>query len=88
MANTMKFFDRMLTVFLARQNPDSTRANPRFMKNTSDAVKSTQIVSRAIVSSSGVLAAASAFVPRHTATTAAREKVRRFNRLTLPPFNE
>ena len=58
MANTMKFLERMLTVFLARQKPDSTSAKPRFMKNTSDAVISTQTVSRAMVSSSGVLVAA------------------------------
>ncbi len=38
MAKTMKFFERMLTVFFDRQNPDSTSANPRFMKNTRDAV--------------------------------------------------
>src|SRR3970040_1377993 len=30
-ANTMKFFDRMFAVFLARQRPDSSRAKPRFM---------------------------------------------------------
>ncbi len=44
-ANTMKFLDRMLTVFFARQKPDSTVANPKFMKNTSIAVTSTQTVS-------------------------------------------
>ena len=54
----MKFFDRMLTVFFDRQNPDSTSANPRFMKKTRDAVSSTQMVSSAMVSSSAVLACA------------------------------
>ena len=54
----MKFFERMLTVFLDRQKPDSTSAKPRFMKNTSEAVSTTQIVSRATVSSSAVLACA------------------------------
>ena len=58
MAKTMKFFERMLTVFFDRHIPDSTSAKPRFMKNTSDAVNSTQIVSSAIVSSSGVFVAA------------------------------
>ena len=69
MAKTMKFFERMLTVFLARQNPDSTSAKPRFMKNTSAAVRTTQTVSRATVSSSGVFAAALAWVARLTLTT-------------------
>ena len=58
MAKTMKFFERMLTVFLARQNPDSTSAKPRFMKNTRDAVSTTQMVSSATVSSSAVFACA------------------------------
>ncbi len=56
MAKTMKFLDRMLTVFLDRQNPDSTSAKPRFMKNTRVAVISTHTVSSATVSSSAVLA--------------------------------
>ena len=47
-ANTTKFLNRMLTVFLARQKPDSTSANPRFMKNTRNAAIITQIVSSAI----------------------------------------
>src|SRR3989338_11141465 len=46
-ANTMKFFDRMFVEFLTRQNPVSTHAKPRFMKNTSIAVTNTQIVSSA-----------------------------------------
>ena len=54
----MKFFDRMLTVFLARQNPDSTSAKPRFMKNTRDAVNNTQIVSIPTFRSAGVCASA------------------------------
>ncbi|HET6371131.1 MAG TPA: hypothetical protein VFG95_08035 [Nitrospiria bacterium] len=41
----MKFFDRMFTVFLLRQKPDSTIANPRFMKKTSMAVTKVQMVS-------------------------------------------
>ena len=45
MANTMKFFARMLTAFLARHNPDSTMAKPRFMKKTRNAVNSTHAVS-------------------------------------------
>ena len=36
-ANTMKFLNRMFTVFFARQRPDSTMAKPRFMKNTRNA---------------------------------------------------
>ena len=52
----MKFFERMLTVFLARQNPDSTSANPRFMKNTSDAVIKTHTVSMPTFNSAGVWA--------------------------------
>ena len=79
----MKFFERMLTVFLVRQNPDSTSAKPRFMKNTSDAVNTTQIVSSAIVSSSAVFAAASVVAEsaRHPATTQPnQEYLCRFNR--------
>ena len=53
----MKFLERMLTVFFDRQKPDSTSAKPRFMKNTSEAVSTTQMVSSATVSSSGVFAA-------------------------------
>ncbi len=45
MAKTMKFFARMLTAFLARHNPDSTMAKPRFMKKTRNAVNSTHAVS-------------------------------------------
>ena len=41
----MKFFERMLTQFFARHMPDSTQAKPRFMKNTSMPVTSTQTVS-------------------------------------------
>ena len=44
-ANTMKFFERMFTAFFARHMPDSTRAKPRFMKNTSMPVTSTHTVS-------------------------------------------
>jgi hypothetical protein len=54
MAKTMKFFERILTVFLARQNPDSTSAKPRFMKNTRAAVSKTQTVSIPTFRSAGV----------------------------------
>src|SRR5688572_20275645 len=50
-ANTMKFFDRMLTQFFARHMPDSTQAKPKFMKNTRNAVINTQTVSAAIFTS-------------------------------------
>ncbi len=56
MAKTMKFFERMLTVFFARQKPDSTSAKPRFMKNTRDAVIRTHTVSMPIFRSAGVWA--------------------------------
>ena len=46
-ANTTKFFERMLTQFLARAKPDSTQPKPRFMKNTSIPQTSTQTVSAA-----------------------------------------
>ena len=54
MANTMKFFDRMLTVFFDRHIADSTSAKPRFMKNTSAAVSNTHIVSIPTLRSAGV----------------------------------
>ena len=44
-AKTMKFLDRMLTVFFALARPASTEANPRFMKNTRIAASRTQKVS-------------------------------------------
>src|SRR5699024_3480552 len=43
-AKTIKFLDRMLTVFLARATPASTAAKPRFMKNTRIAASSTHKV--------------------------------------------
>src|SRR5690348_16082433 len=43
----MKFLERMLTQFFWRHIPDSTDAKPRFIKNTSIAVTSTQTVSAA-----------------------------------------
>src|SRR4026207_1773842 len=58
-ANTMKFFERMFTQFFARHMPDSTVAKPRFMKNTSMPVTSTQTVS-AITLSSALVGAAGA----------------------------
>ena len=39
---SIRFFIRMLTVFLARVNPDSTRANPACMKNTRKAATQVQ----------------------------------------------
>src|SRR5688572_31373003 len=53
-ANTMKFFERILTQFLARHIPDSTQANPRFMKNTRNPVIITQTVSAITLRSAGV----------------------------------
>src|SRR4051812_33043456 len=50
-ANTMKFFDRIFTQFFARHIPDSTVANPRFMKNTSMPVTRTHTVSAITLSS-------------------------------------
>src|SRR6187549_1264376 len=47
----MKFFARMLTAFLRRQKPDSSRAKPAFIQNTRNAVISTQAVSAMILSS-------------------------------------
>src|SRR6188474_138632 len=59
-ANTMKFLDKMLTVFFARHMPDSTVAKPRFMKNTSMPVTMTHIVSAMILTSPAVSATAGA----------------------------
>ena len=44
-AKTMKFLERMLTVFLDRAKPASTLAKPRFMKKTSIAARNTHKVS-------------------------------------------
>ena len=44
----MKFFARMLLVFLARHRPLSTSAKPAFIQNTSIAVTSTHTVSMPI----------------------------------------
>src|SRR5262245_95634 len=44
-AKTMKFFDRMLTVFFTRHIPDSTSANPAFIQKTRNAVINVQTVS-------------------------------------------
>ena len=73
MAKTMKFFDKMLTVFLLLQNPDSTNAKPRFMKKTREAVSTTQMVSNAIVSSSAVLAWAVEAHARHATSMRAEQ---------------
>src|SRR5687768_17313818 len=82
----MKFFDRMLTVFFARQNPDSTSANPRFMKNTKAAVSTTQIVSKATVSSSAVFASALGTTPRQIrAAMQASQYFRRLSRCIHSP---
>src|SRR3972149_5777972 len=66
-ANTTKFFARIVTVFLARQKPDSTEAKPRFMKNTRNAVASTHTVStatlRSVAFASRVLGGAAAAPP-------------------------
>ncbi|MBM7687007.1 hypothetical protein JOD07_002805 [Defluviitalea raffinosedens] len=48
-AKTIKFFDRMLTVFFDLAKPDSTAAKPRFIKNTSTAANNTQRVSMIII---------------------------------------
>ncbi len=61
-ANTIKFFERMLTAFFARQKPDSTHAKPRFMKNTKNAVIMTQLVSAMIFKSAAVGPAGAAAV--------------------------
>src|SRR5512145_191117 len=50
-AKTMKFFDSMFTQFFARAKPDSTIANPRFIKKTNIAVINTHRVSRTIFGS-------------------------------------
>ena len=47
-AKTMKFFDRMFTVFFDRAMPASREANPRFMKNTRTAARKTHKVSTII----------------------------------------
>jgi len=44
-ANTTKFFARMLTQFLARQRPLSTKAKPAFIQNTSMPATMTHTVS-------------------------------------------
>ncbi len=82
----MKFFDRMLTVFLARQNPDSTSAKPRFMKNTSDAVISTHIVSIPTFSSAGVCAMAGVAPSMESSNPAARIPGTFF--LIVPPWTK
>ena len=48
-ANTMKFLDRMLTVFFDLAKPASTAAKPRFMKNTRIEARNTHKVSIIIV---------------------------------------
>ena len=55
MAKTTKFFDRIMTAFLLRHRPASSRPKPAFMKNTRMAVTMTQTVSRATFSSAGVI---------------------------------
>lgn len=50
-ANTMKFLPNTATTFLARQNPASNMAKPRFMKKTKKAVTRTQMVSMATLAS-------------------------------------
>src|SRR5688572_32516696 len=77
----MKFFDKMLTVFFARQNPDSTSANPRFMKNTRDAVINTHIVSMPIFRSAGVCANAGVVPASDISAPAAKIPDRKSTRL-------
>ena len=48
---TTKFFPRILTAFLPRQNPASTQPNPAFIQKTRKAVTRTQMVSTATFSS-------------------------------------
>ena len=48
-AKTIKFLDKILTVFFARAKPASTDANPRFMKKTRIAARNTHKVSIIIV---------------------------------------
>ena len=85
MAKTMKFFERMLTVFLDRHIPDSTSAKPRFMKKTSAAVSSTQTVSRATVSSSAVFAWAFEAKARNATSRVAKRNVCRERRFIVSP---
>ena len=44
-AKTIKFLDRMLTVFFDRAKPASTLAKPKFMKKTRIAARNTHSVS-------------------------------------------
>ncbi len=80
----MKFFERMLTVFLDRHIADSTSAKPRFMKNTSAAVISTHIVSMPTFSSAGVCAMAWDGASRVTRTTPAAVSMTALLRRVLP----
>jgi len=50
-ANTIKFFDKIFTVFFDLANPASKEANPKFIKNTSIPARSTHNVSKAILTS-------------------------------------
>src|SRR5687768_11305698 len=70
-ANTMKFLERMFTQFLAWHMPDSTKANPRFMKNTNIAVTNTHVVSMPIFRSARVACAVANCVARSGAAAAA-----------------
>ena len=84
----MKFFERMLTVFFDRHIADSTSAKPRFMKNTSAAVISTQTVSMATVSSSAVLAWAFEARARHPTSMPAVHNTCRLRRFMVSPRAE
>src|SRR3989337_3886708 len=48
---TITFLEIIFTAFFERHNPDSTMANPRFIKNTRKAVTRTQTVSAANLAS-------------------------------------
>jgi hypothetical protein len=47
-AKTIKFFDKIFTVFFDLANPDSRDANPKFIKNTNIVASNTHRVSIAI----------------------------------------
>ena len=54
----MKFLPRMFTVFLERQKPDSTSANPAFIQNTRNPATITHNVSTITFTSAGVSSSA------------------------------
>src|SRR5205085_11715355 len=66
MANTTKFFDRIIVAFLRRHSPASSRPKPAFMKNTRNAVRMVQAVSAPIFSSAVVMGVGGARRPGHS----------------------